>query len=70
MSSRTSMLFATPGFLGGVATVLDLGSTLTVYNNSDSPDEADQKAIYSDWSAVGDDITDTFEKWEELNGKT
>lgn len=61
---RTSVLFALPSFLRGVASILDLGSTLTVYNESSSPEEADAKAIRSDWLAVGDDILQAYDKWE------
>lgn len=52
----TDFLFANPSFLGGVATTLDLGATLTQYNTSNSPEEADAKALASDWMMVGQDI--------------
>jgi hypothetical protein len=37
---------------------IDLGSTLIDYDleNMDSPEEADAKALYSDWAAVGKDM--------------
>jgi hypothetical protein len=58
----TDYLFAKPSFLGGMASVLDLGSTLTEYNVSPTPEQADAIAIYNDWKAVGNDICIVIEK--------
>jgi hypothetical protein len=52
----TDFLFAYPGFLQGFATVLDLGGTLIEYNVSRTPQEADLRAIASDWAITGKDI--------------
>ena len=52
----TGFLFAHPGFLQGFATVLDLGGTLIEYNISRTPQEADVRAIASDWAITGKDI--------------
>lgn len=49
-------LFAQPSFLEGMARVLDLGNTLNVYNDSPTEKIADARAIFSDWSMVGQDI--------------
>lgn len=56
MKDYTSLLFARPSFLTGFARVLDIGDTLTEYNRSPSPEEADRNALRSDWRAVGDDL--------------
>ncbi len=63
----TFFLFAVPNFVGGVARAIDLGNTLTVYNNSLTEEEADENAIRSDWKAVGDDLFDSFLNFEEEN---
>jgi len=42
--------------LTGLATVMDIGGSLLVYNSSPSGAEADQRAIASDWAVVGSDI--------------
>ena len=34
---------------------LDLGGTMVVYNDSPTPEEADNRALDSDWRAVGHD---------------
>ncbi len=64
MESRTSshFLFATPSFWGGWARIWDLGDTLTEYNRSVSPTQADFLALKSDWYVVGDAIVDAYEE--------
>jgi phosphosulfolactate synthase (CoM biosynthesis protein A) len=39
-----------------MARTLDLGSTLTQYNTSPTPQQADYIAISSDWIYTGNDI--------------
>jgi len=56
MFQRSGILFARPSFLEGFARIFDLGGTLNQYSESRSPQEADIRAIRSDWSAVGDDL--------------
>ena len=53
---RAALLFARPSALGGVASILDFGDTLTEYNTANSPEQADVLALWSDWLAVGDDM--------------
>jgi phosphosulfolactate synthase (CoM biosynthesis protein A) len=56
MTENYYSLFATPSFIGGMARTLDLGSTLTQYNTSPTPQQADYIAISSDWIYTGNDI--------------
>ncbi|MDP2983245.1 MAG: hypothetical protein Q8O92_07945 [Candidatus Latescibacter sp.] len=56
----TDFLFSMPSFIGGMASVLDLGSTLTVYNESPTPEMADAIAIYNDWKTIGNDMRSVF----------
>jgi hypothetical protein len=65
MSRPDDYLFARPSFKEGVARILDLGSTLNVYNNSKSSEEADCKALESDWWAVGNDMRNATAKFKE-----
>ena len=53
---RAALLFARPSALGGMASILDFGDTLTEYNTANSPEQADVLALWSDWLAVGDDM--------------
>jgi hypothetical protein len=56
MDIGSDFLFARPSFLEGVARTLDLGGTLSEYNRSLTPAQADYIAIWSDWRVVGNDI--------------
>ena len=56
-------LFIQPSFSRGVARILDLFGTLNKYNTSDSAEQADSDALYSDWLAVGDDIQSGIEEY-------
>ena len=56
MSDYTSFLFARPSFLEGLARIFDFGGSLNQYNTSATPEEADKRALRSDWLAVGDDM--------------
>lgn len=69
LSLETSYLYANPSFLGGMAQTLDLGGTLLVYNTSDTPAEADAKAIGNDWKAVGKDILYSMNQYEQEETK-
>jgi len=56
----TSYLFNMPGFLLGVASVIDIGGTLHKYNESISPNEADTMALSSDVIAIGKDMREAI----------
>ena len=57
ISDLTGFLFADPSFLGGVAASVDMGGTLVEYNQSQTGQEADYRAMASDWAAVGCEIS-------------
>lgn len=48
--------FARPSALFGQARFFDFSGSFDEYDSSDTPDEADAKAMYADWAAVGDTI--------------
>ena len=52
----TDYLYAHPSFAEGVGRLFDFGDTLTVFNGSRTPEEADARAAYEDWRAVGNDL--------------
>ena len=56
--------FATPSFLSGMARTLDLFATFDSYNTS-SGEEADARAIRSDWYMVGTDLYKAMEQAEK-----
>ena len=49
-------LYVEPSFGECIARLLDMTGSLNEYNYSDSAEEADYRAIASDWEAVGRDI--------------
>ena len=57
MGSDSDFLFARPSFIEGIARVLDFGNTLNTYNESLTPEMADEIAMWLDWSMVGKDIS-------------
>jgi hypothetical protein len=62
MFKLTDFLFATPSFIAGMGRAIDLGGTMTTFNLSDTPAEADERALLSDWIAVGNDMREAFKK--------
>ena len=51
----TDFLFVNQSFIRGMASIANLSGTILT-NSSDTPEEADAKALISDWSMVGEDI--------------
>ncbi|MBI2459265.1 MAG: hypothetical protein HYV53_01795 [Parcubacteria group bacterium] len=64
MSYNSTFLFARPSFVEGMARVIDLGSTMQIYNSSKSEKEADVKALKKDWEAVGEDVAYAIKEYE------
>ena len=54
---RSDFLFPMPSALSGMARILDIGGAYNSYNLSATPEDADCKAIYSDWAIVVQDLT-------------
>jgi hypothetical protein len=68
--SENFYLFALPSIAEGVGSVIDLAGSWHVYNESRPTGEADARAIYSDWKAVGKDIRTSMDTVvEEHSGK-
>ncbi len=60
-------LFARPHCLYGIARLVDLGATFDEYNTSSTDEEADARAIYSDWLSAGKDIRVALDQLEKEN---
>jgi len=58
---QSDFLFAQPSYLSGAARILDLWAQFDDYNRSETPAEADGKAIAADWMVVGQDIQDAID---------
>lgn len=61
---KTDFLFAQPTFASGAARVFDLWGQFDEYNRSETPSEADAKAIAADWLVIGQDVADVIEQHE------
>ncbi|MEW6238823.1 MAG: hypothetical protein AB1656_25850 [Candidatus Omnitrophota bacterium] len=59
--SPTFDLFAIPSFLEGIGSVIDLGGNFHYYNENRTPEEADMKALLSDWNAIGIEFNKAFQ---------
>ncbi len=55
-SYRSDFLFATPSFVMGAGSVLNIAGNYFSFNYSSSYRQADTKAISSDWGVIGGDI--------------
>ena len=60
------LLYAQPTFLEGVGRVFDFGGTLSEFNRSLSPEQADYFALRADWIAVGDALRAAIVKSPEV----
>ena len=60
MNQYSTLLYAQPSFLKGIARIFDVGGGLNTYNTSLTPEQADYRALSSDWHAVGEDIREAM----------
>lgn len=59
---QSTYLFARPSFTEGVGRMMDLSNSLSTYNQSRNGTEADARAIYEDWKAIGHDVRVALEQ--------
>ena len=53
---QSDYLFARPSFVEGIGRMVDVSNSLNTYNYSRNGAEADARAIYQDWKALGHDV--------------
>ena len=60
---KSNFVYVRPSFVMGIARLFDFGGTLNTYYQltDEDPNEADARAIASDWEAVGKDIADAMD---------
>lgn len=63
MNESRFTLYSRPTFLEGVSRLVDFGGFLNEYNYSSSDEEADYRALLSDWEAIGDDLLSAYRKF-------
>ena len=64
---KTDFLFSKCTFWRGVGSVLNVPGNFYEFNTSNTSEEADNKALISDWENVGKDIKDAQKKIEKEN---
>jgi hypothetical protein len=67
---HTGFLFATPSFLMGAGTVMNLAGSYYKFNDSENDAEADFKAIENDFAIIGSDISHSIELFEKQYNTT
>lgn len=60
--TRTDFLFPKRNFWSGFSSILNIGGDPDKFNFSKSAQEADSKAIESDWAMIGEDIKTSLSK--------
>lgn len=60
----TGFLYSDPSLLKGVGTVFNVWGNYYSFNYSPTTEEADERAIASDWRIVGKDMQDVMGKAE------
>lgn len=64
---RTDFLFPKRNFLTGFSSILSLFGEQNKFNTSKSGQEADIKAIKSDWEMIGEDIKSSMSKYNSYS---
>jgi hypothetical protein len=59
---KSFRLFAQPSFLSGTARLVDLGGVFDKYNRSKTEEQADGRALASDWLSIGGDLQTALQR--------
>lgn len=57
----TNYIFPQTDFLTGAGSVMNIGGNYYVFKMSQTPEEADFRALRSDWSTIGNDLCLTMQ---------
>jgi len=60
--SDSTFLFARPSFVEGMARLLDFGGSLSEFNSSLTPEQADCLALRMDWRLIGQDFQEAVSR--------
>ncbi|APA00939.1 hypothetical protein BIW12_09210 [Flavobacterium commune] len=66
---ETGFLFDKTGFWKGVGSIFSLYGDYYEFNSSRTAEEADQKALQSDWENVGEDLRTAERQFKEKHSK-
>ena len=54
--NRSGRLFVSPSLIEGISRSFNILGNQDIYNEDLTPEEADTKALFSDWASVGDHL--------------
>jgi len=57
---KSDFLFPTSSFVTGMGTAFNLAGNYFIYNESETPMDADLNALRSDWGVIGDELTNAL----------
>ncbi|WP_395144322.1 hypothetical protein [Armatimonas sp.] len=63
----TGFLWSTPSCIEGLSRILDIGNTFNAYNASSTPEDADARAMQSDWQVVGADMASAVNQYQKAD---
>ena len=69
MTENKYCLYTMPSFAEGIGRIGDFSGVLNQFNYSKSPEEADRKALHSDWMKVGNELRSAMSKFEKRSKK-
>ncbi|MGB2603882.1 MAG: hypothetical protein WBC78_09815 [Candidatus Sulfotelmatobacter sp.] len=61
---KSGFLYSDPSFLSGLSRTLDMYGLYDGYNASSTTQEADARALASDWIVVGQDLQDAIDEFQ------
>ena len=56
----TTFLFPKANFISGMGSVFNLPGNYYNFDYSETPEEADSKAVGNDWGVIGDDLSEVM----------
>jgi len=69
-SFKIDFIFPNMSFLTGMGSALNIAGNYYKFKDSESPEEADYKAIQSDWAFVGRDLNEAIKEYrDKINHK-
>ena len=69
INNEMFQLYAEPSLIQGMGTLFDVSGSLLEYNYSRNENEADFKALASDWRTVGQDLKRAILAYRQLTNE-
>lgn len=66
---KTTFLYIVPNFASGVGSVLDIFAKNIKFNQSETSEKADLRALTSDWDMTGNDILGAMNEYSKKDSE-